>query len=268
MCHHLGTSPTSTCHSQPHSAALLIYSLALQHSSKRSSQPILQESVKFTCGIHQLSAYIPMSFHICEYSLSRGVAPNPPLWDNWAQAYSAFCSSSVQMDMFLFPPLFTDTASLLKEMYFSDTEEILRPQQKWSEVKEMKQASEGNFGFYVVFLLKYFSNKANICLPLCTELLKSVIHLSCLHAFPPLILKLSTRHHIRAWMLKICSMSLSYHKISWLLSDLMSSYMTICIICSLHIGTQRDMSSRATVLISYKAAFQILTFHILSYWLC
>lgn len=117
-CHHLGTSPTSTCHSQPRSAALLIYSLALQHSSKRSSQPILQESVKFTCGIHQLSAYIPMSFHICEYSLSRGVAPNPPLWDNWAQAYSAFCSNSVQMDMFLFPPLFTDSLTVKGDVFF------------------------------------------------------------------------------------------------------------------------------------------------------
>lgn len=137
--------PMGTCYSQPHSAASLIYFLALQHSPKWSSQPILQESCKFACGTHQLSAYIPMSFHICEYSLSRGVAPNPPLWDIWAWAYSAFCSGNVQMDMFLFLPSFTDTASLLKEMYFSHTEEIFQPQQKWSEMNEMEQASEVNW---------------------------------------------------------------------------------------------------------------------------
>lgn len=143
----------------------LIYSLALQHSPKRSSQPILQESCKFTCGTHQLSANIPMSFRICEYSLSRGVAPKPPLGDIWARGSSAYCSSSVQMDMFLFPPSVTDSAWLLKKIY--------QTQKKYldlckSEVNEMKQASEGNFGFNVIFLLKYFSNKANICLPLCT----------------------------------------------------------------------------------------------------
>lgn len=70
--HHLGASPTGTCHGQPPSAASLIHSLALQHAPNRSSQPILQESCKFTCGTHQLSAYIPMPFHICEYSLGKG----------------------------------------------------------------------------------------------------------------------------------------------------------------------------------------------------
>lgn len=73
--HHLGASPTGTCHGQPPSAASLIHSLALQHSPNRSSQPTLQESCKFTCGTHQLSAYIPMPFHICEYSLSKGGGP-------------------------------------------------------------------------------------------------------------------------------------------------------------------------------------------------
>lgn len=74
------------------------------------------------------------------------------------------------------------TASLLKEMYLSETEELFRPQKMQRDVNEMKHRSEGNPGFYVVSLLKYFLDKASICLPLYIYVLKRAIHLSSLHA--------------------------------------------------------------------------------------
>lgn len=74
------------------------------------------------------------------------------------------------------------SASLLKEMYLSETEELFRPQKRQSDVNETKHRSEGNPGFYVVSILKYFLDKASICLPLCIYVLKTAVHLSSLHA--------------------------------------------------------------------------------------
>lgn len=79
-------------------------------------------------------------------------------------------------------PLTHSHSTLLKEMYLSETEELFRPQKRQSEVNETKHRSEGNPGFYVVSTLKYYLNKASICLPLCTYVLRTVIHLSSLHA--------------------------------------------------------------------------------------
>lgn len=68
---------------------------------------------------------------------------------------------------------------------------------------------------------------------LAVEVSNSFIFSWCFFPFYPEAV--NQLQQIQAWMINLGPMSLSYHKIGGLLSELMSSYMTICITYSLYI---------------------------------